>query len=187
MAPLLTRSEALGLMKNQVLKKSIVYHVLAVEAIMRELARYLGEDEEQWGLTGLLHDIDYERTEATPELHSLLAEDMLKGSVDGDVITAIKAHNFEHTGVKPQTKLQKALVAADAVSGLLIACALVMPSKKLADVRVESVGKKFKDKDFAKGAHRERILFCEQIGIPREKFFDIALRALRESASQIGL
>lgn len=135
----------------------------------------------------MLHDVDYERTEATPERHSLLAEDMLKESVSGDVIRVAKAHNFEHTAVKPETKMEKALIAADAVSGLLIACALVMPSKKLADVRVESVTKKFRDKDFARGANRERILFCEQIGIPREKFFDISLSGLKKSASQIGL
>jgi predicted hydrolase (HD superfamily) len=100
---------------------------------------------------------------------------MLKESVSGDVIRAVKAHNFEHTAVKPETKMEKALIVVDAVSGLLITCALVMHSKKLADVRVESVAKKFRDKDFARGANRERILFCEQIGIPREKFFDISL------------
>jgi putative nucleotidyltransferase with HDIG domain len=184
---MLTRGQALELVKNHVLKKNIVYHVIAVEAIMRELATYLAEDEEKWGLTGLLHDVDYERTEATPERHSLLAEDMLADSVSGDVIRAVKAHNFEHTAVKPETKMEKALIAADAVSGLLIACALVMPSKKLADVRVESVAKKFRDKDFARGADRERILFCEQIGISRDKFFDISLAGLKKSASQIGL
>jgi predicted hydrolase (HD superfamily) len=83
--------------------------------------------------------------------------------------------------------MEKALIAADAVSGLLIACALVQPSKKLADVKVETVTKKFKDKDFARGAHRDKMLFCEQIGIPKEKFFEIALNGLKESASQIGL
>jgi predicted hydrolase (HD superfamily) len=86
-----------------------------------------------------------------------------------------------------ENRMEKALTACDAISGLLVACALVMPSKKLADVRVESVAKKFKDKDFARGAERERILVCEEIGIPREKFFEVALSGLKVAASTIGL
>jgi putative nucleotidyltransferase with HDIG domain len=186
-ALLLTRVEAFELVKKNVSKRNVVCHMIAVEAIMRGLAKYLGENEDKWGLVGLLHDIDYEKTEATPERHSLLAEQMLKDFVNGDVIRAIRTHNFEHTCVKPGTKMEKALIAADAASGLLVACALVMPSKKLADVKVESVAKKFKDKDFARGADRERMLFCEQIEVSREKFFEIALKGLKESASQIGL
>ncbi len=184
---MMTHAQALELVKKNVAKNNVVYHMIAVEAIMIASAKQLGEDKERWGLIGLLHDIDYEKTETTPEQHSLLAENMLKDVVDADMIRAIKYHNFAYTGTKPETKMEKALIAADAVSGLLIACALVMPSKKLADVKVESVGKKFKDKDFARGADRERMLFCEQIGIPREKFFEVALNGLKESASQIGL
>lgn len=187
MAHLLTRTEALDLVKKNVSKRNIVYHVIAVEAIMRAIAKHLGEKEDEWGSVGLLHDIDYERTETTPKQHSLLAERMLEDFVTRDVIKAIKTHNFEHTGVKPETKMEKALIAADAASGLLVACALVMPSKKLADVKVESVARKFKDKDFARGADRERILFCEQIGVPKEKFLEIALNGLKETAAQIGL
>jgi predicted hydrolase (HD superfamily) len=87
----------------------------------------------------------------------------------------------------PETRMEKALIACDAISGLLVACALVMPSKKLADVKVESVAKKFKDKDFARGADRERIVVCEEIGVSRERFFEIALNGLRSTARQIGL
>jgi predicted hydrolase (HD superfamily) len=87
----------------------------------------------------------------------------------------------------PETRMEKALGACDAISGLLVACALVMPSKKLADVKIESVAKKFKDKDFARGAERDRILVCEEIGIPKEKFFEIALEELKTAANQIGL
>lgn len=184
---MLTRSEALGLIERSISKRNVIYHMIAVEAIMRSLAKNLGENEERWGLVGLLHDIDYEKTEATPERHALLAEDTLKGLVDSEVIRAIKSHNFEHTGCKPETRIEKALIAADAVSGLLIACALVMPSKKLADVKIESATRKFKDKDFARGANRERILYCEQIGLSKEKFFEIALTGLKEHAQEIGL
>ena len=83
--------------------------------------------------------------------------------------------------------MEKALIASDAVSGLIIACALVMPSKKLEEVKVKTVKKKFKQKDFARNVSRERILFCEQIGIPREKFFELALNALKGVSDELGL
>jgi putative nucleotidyltransferase with HDIG domain len=183
----LTRDEALSLVKKNVAKRNVIYHMLAVEAIMRIVARHFGEDEEQWGLVGILHDIDYEKTETTPEKHSLLAEEILKGIVPDELIKVIKTHNSKYTGVLPETRIEKALIASDAISGLLVACALVMPSKKLADVKVETVIKKFKDKDFARGAERERILVCEEIGIPREEFFEIALNGLKSVAAEIGL
>jgi len=184
---MLMREEAFNLVKKHISKRNILYHVLAVEAIMRSVAQHLGEDEEKWGLVGLLHDVDYEKTETTPEKHSLIAEELLKDTVPEDLIKAIKSHNFKHTGVKPENRMEKALIACDAVSGLLVACALVMPSKKLEDVKVETVAKKFKDKDFARGADRERILTCEEIGIPRDKFFEIALNGLKKIAAEIGL
>jgi putative nucleotidyltransferase with HDIG domain len=184
---MLTRAQAIELVNKNVQKKSVIYHMIAVEAVMRALAKNLEEDEEKWSLVGLLHDIDYEKTESTPEKHSLIAENILEGIVEADVVRAIKSHNFEHTGDKPETKMEKALIAADAVSGLLIACALIQPSKKIAGVKVETVTKKFKDKDFARGANRVKMLFCEQIGIPKEKFFEVALNGLKETASQICL
>lgn len=184
---MLTREEALELVKKNVTKKNVLYHMLSVEAIMRSLARHFGENEDRWGLVGLLHDIDYEKTETAPEKHSLLAESMLKGLADDEIVRAIKTHNFQHTKVMPETRMEKALIACDAISGLLVACALVMPSKKLADVKVETVAKKFKDKDFARGADRERIITCEQIDTSRERFFEIALGGLKESAPQVGL
>jgi putative nucleotidyltransferase with HDIG domain len=185
---MLTREEALNLVKKNVTKRNFVYHMLAVEAIMKSVAKHFGEDEYLWGLTGLLHDIDYGKTEGTPEKHALLAEEILKEYVLPDeLVRAIKAHNYQYTHIKPETRMEKALIASDAISGLLVACALVMPSKKLEDVNVETVIKKFKAKDFARGVDRERILVCEQIGISREKFFEIALNGLKEVSSEIGL
>jgi len=182
-----TRQEALDLVNKNVKKTNIVYHMLAVEAIMRSLARYFSEDEDKWGLIGLLHDIDYEKTETTPEKHSLLAEQILKGIVSDEIIKSIKTHNHKYTRVMPETQMEKALIASDAISGLLVACALVMPSKKLTEVKVETVAKKFKDRDFARGAERERILTCEEIGISKEKFLEIALSGLKSVAPKIGL
>jgi len=184
---MLTRDEALSLVKKNVSKRNVIYHMLAVEAIMRSVAKHFGEDAQKWGLVGLLHDVDYEKTEATPEKHSLLTEEILKGMIPDELIKAIKAHNFKHTGVIPETRVEKALIASDAISGLLVACALVMPSKKLAEVKADTVSRKFKDKDFARGAERERILVCEEIGIPKEAFFEIALSGLKTVAEEIGL
>ena len=158
---MLTREEAINLVKKNITKRNIVYHMIAVEAIMRSLAKHFGEDEGLWGLTGLLHDVDYERTEGTWEKHGILAAEILKGMISEEIHRAIKAHNFENTHVKPETRMEKALIACDAISGLLVACALVMPSKKLAEVRVKTVMKKFKDKDFARGADRENSLLRE--------------------------
>lgn len=182
-----TREEAIKLIKANLSRKNMVYHTLAVEAIMRSLARSLGEDEELWGLTGLLHDIDFEKTETTPEKHGLVAEAILRGICPEEVVRAIKAHNADHTKVTPKTKMEKALIASDAVSGLLVACALVMPSKKLRDVKPETVIKKFKDKDFARGADRGRILVCEEIGVPKERFFEITLNGLKGISSKLEL
>ncbi|MCS7096639.1 MAG: HDIG domain-containing protein [Candidatus Bathyarchaeota archaeon] len=184
---MLTREEALDLVRRNVSKRNILYHMFAVEAIMRSVASYFGENVDLWGLVGLLHDIDYEKTEVTPEKHSLLASEMLGDAVPAEVVQAIKAHNFKYTGVKPESRLEKSLIACDAISGLLVACALVMPSRKLKDVKAETVAKKFKDKDFARGADRERILLCEEIGISREKFFELALEGLKKIAHEIGL
>ena len=135
----------------------------------------------------MLHDVDYEKIGDAWERHGILAGEILKGKVSEEVIRAIKAHNFERTGVIPESRMEKALICCDAISGLLVACALVMPSKKLSEVRVKTVKKKFKDKDFARGADRERVLFCEKVGVPRERFFEITLEGLKEYAEKIGL
>ncbi len=184
---MISREEAFSLLKENLKNQNLVKHCLAVEAIMRELAEYLGEDKEKWRLLGLIHDIDYEKTKDNPKIHGILAAEILKDKVDEDILKAIKSHNFENTGIKPETKMEKALIASDSISGLIVACALVMPSKKLEEVRIETIKKKFKQKDFARNCRRERILFCEQIGIPREKFFEIALNALKKISEELGL
>ncbi|MCS7123108.1 MAG: HDIG domain-containing protein [Candidatus Aenigmarchaeota archaeon] len=184
---MLKREEALTLVKENIKKENLFKHVLAVEAIMKGLSKYFNEDVELWGLVGLLHDIDFEKTMDRPQLHGLLAEEILKGKVSEEVIRAIKSHNFENTGVMPESKMENALVASDTVSGLIVACALVMPSKKLEEVNIESIEKKFKQKDFARACKRERILFCEKIGLSKEKFFEIALNSLKEISRELGL
>ena len=182
----ISREEAENLVRKHIKKRNWFLHVLAVEAIMRDLARRLGENEEVWGLTGLLHDIDFEHTINTPERHGLEAEKILKGLVPEEVIQSIKAHN-SLTQIPPSTMMDKALIASDAVSGLIIASALVMPSKKLKEVRLETLVRKFKDKSFARGADRQRIMVCEELGLSREEFLELALESLKKISDRLGL
>jgi uncharacterized protein len=181
------RNFALELVKSHSKKRYMFCHMLEVEAIMKALAEAFGEDEKSWGMAGLIHDIDFEETEHAPQDHGKKAEGILKDLVSSDVMDAVKAHNFEYTMVLPESKLAKSLVAADAIAGLLVACALVMPSKKLSEVKVETVEKKFKDKDFARGVDRNRILYCERIGVEKTEFIRIALKGLRKIGNEIGL
>ena len=167
---------------NENLKK----HMMAVSAIMQGLARKFGEDEEIWMLTGLLHDIDYERVGGDMERHGLVSAEMLEGRLLEECLHAIKAHN-ESVGVKAEGLLDKSLIAADAVSGLIVAAALVMPNKRLSEVRVSTLKKKFKDKSFARNVDRNRIRVCEEIGLDFEEFLGIALESLRGVSAQLGL
>jgi len=183
----MNRDEAITLVQSNVKSRNIFRHMLAVEAIMRALAERLGEDGDLWGLTGLIHDIDYERTAGNFKEHGVLAQKILKDKAPKEALRAILAHNYENTGVKPETKLDRALIAADAISGLIVACALVMPSKSVMDVKLRTVERKFKDKDFARGADRKRIILCEDLGIPRKEFFEIALKAIQKVSGDLGL
>ncbi|MCD6402835.1 MAG: HDIG domain-containing protein [Candidatus Aenigmarchaeota archaeon] len=183
----MNREEALELVKQNIKNQNLFKHVLAVEAIMKELAKRFGEDEELWGLVGLLHDLDYEKTMDEPMKHGLLTAEMLKGKVPEEVLNAIRSHNHEYTGFKPQTRMDKALIAADAISGLIVACALVMPDKKLSSVKVKTVKKKFKQKDFARRVNRENIRMCEEIGLSLEEFFELALKALQRISDELDL
>jgi len=185
------REEALLLAKENLKKEYMMKHVLAVEAIMRTIAEHLNEDKEKWGLVGILHDVDYERLDFSKpdgaKQHGIMSAEMLEGKVDDEVLQSIKSHNFENTGVEPKTKMDYGLIAADAISGLIVSCALVMPSKKLAEVKPESVVRRYKEKDFARNCSRERIYFCEKLGIDRVKFAEIALKALQNISDSLGL
>lgn len=182
----MNRDMALTLLKENLKKEHMLKHCLAVEAIMRGLAASLRKDQEEWGLVGLVHDIDFERIRDTKE-HGIIAEEILKGEVGEDVIRAVKSHNFENTGIQPQTRMENALIAADAISGLVVACALVMPSKKLSEVSLDTLKEKFKAKDFARNCSREKILYCQKIDLEKEKFFEIALKALKGISDELGL
>lgn len=183
---LLSRDEALKLVNENISNDKLIKHMISVEAIMKELAKKLGEDEELWGLIGLLHDIDYEKTMNKFNKHGLLSAEMLKGKLPSEALDAIRAHN-EMTGFKCGNRASKALVACDQLSGLIVATALVMPSKRLSEVRVKSLVKKFKQKDFARNVRRDKILTCEELGLNLREFMETGLKALQNISDELGL
>ena len=188
---MIDRTKALQIVRAHVKRENLVKHILAVEAIMRGMAVEMNEDVELWGTVGLLHDVDFDETFNDPARHGLRGVEILQSEVSGEVpeevLKAIKAHNPEHTGVHPETKMEYALLAADAVSGLIIAMALIIPSKKLADVKPENVPRRYKEKDFARNCNRANMMLAEKAGLATERFFDIALKSLQCISNDLGL
>ena len=178
------RKEALSLLSGKIKNKNLFKHMLAVEAIMRELADYFNEDKEKWGLCGLLHDFDYEETLYDFSSHGLVTEKELKDKLSEDVLAGIRAH----TGlVERKTLMEKAIYCADPASGFIVAAALVLPDKKIANVKVENLLNRFKEKHFAKGASRPQMEACSDLGLSLEKFFEISLKAMKDIAEELGL
>lgn len=164
----------------------MIKHMLATEAIMRALARKLGEDEEEWGITGLIHDIDVELVEGDMSTHGKLGSDLARElGANGTMAHAILCHNEAH-GVRPETKLDKALFCADPLSGLITAAALVRPDK-LGGLTSKSVMKRFREKSFAAGVNREQVAECQQIGLELEDFMALGIEAMQGIASDLGL
>jgi len=184
---MINREEAFALLQKYLKDDKLTKHSLAVEAILTEMAKKLDMDKELWGLTGLLHDLDYEYTQKEPEKHANVSAQILEGLLPRDAVNAIKAHNYMHTDYIPTTTLDKALIAADAVSGLIIATVLVMPSKKLSEVELKTLMNKFKDNSFAKGCSRNRIELCIDTGINREMFLELSLNALKGISNELNL
>jgi len=183
----MTREEALDSIKANVQNENSIKHMLATEAIMRSLAKRLGEDEEEWGLTGLLHDIDMELTEGDMSKHGKLGADLAKElGANEAMVHAILCHNEAHD-VPRETKLDKALFCVDPLTGLIVASALVRPDKKLAGLEAKSVRKKFKAKAFAAGANRDQISLCHEIGFELDEFIELGLAAMKEIAADLGL
>jgi len=175
------------MIEEEIDTENLKNHMLAVGKIMKRLARKLDKDEVKWEILGLIHDVDYEKTKNEPERHATKSAEMVEDKVPKDILRAIKSHNHEHTNVEPKNEMEHALIAADAVSGLVVATALVMPNSKLEEARPESVKKKFDDSSFAKNIERDRILFCEKIGIDKDDFLELALRALQDIDEDLGL
>ncbi len=190
--PLPSRADALTLMESWTASESLRKHMLAVEAVMRAYARHFGEDEERWGLTGLIHDFDYERF--PNDAHAADAEHPAEGvrhlrglGYPEDVLQAILGH-ADYCGVARQTRMAKALFAVDELTGLITAAALVRPSRSVLDLEVSSVKKKMKDKAFARGVSREDVLNgAAELGVELEAHIAFVIDAMRASAPTLGL
>ncbi len=183
----MTREEAYELLTGYLTTKNLINHSLAVEAVMRRLARHFGEDEELWGLAGLLHDIDYDRTKDDPEKHSLIGAEILQEKgLPEELVYAVKVHNEIH-GLPRKSLLDKALYATDPLTGLIVAGALIKPEKKLEAVKVKSLMKRFNEKAFARGANREQIASCSELGLTLEEFLTMGLEAMQGVAGEMGL
>jgi len=185
---MLSKEEALDILKANITNENLRKHHYAVAAAMRGLAGKFGGDPDKWEVVGLLHDADYEETRDDPERHALvIAEQLEERGVSPEIVRAIKAHNYERLDVTPETKMEWSLVTCDDLTGLIVAVALVHPTK-LAGVSVESVMKKFDSKSFASGADRERIMLCEEkLGVDLEAFVEIVLNAMKERSDRLGL
>lgn len=182
------REKILNLLKENIKNQNLIKHSLAVEAGMRELAKYFNEDIEKWGTCGLLHDIDYEKTKDNPNLHSKLGAEMLRNlGFDEEICEAVLTHNEAH-GILPKTKMAKALFCLDPLTGLIVAATLVLPSKKISDLKVENVLNRMKEKSFARGANREIIKKCQDyLNLNLEKFIEITLLAMENISNELGL
>ncbi len=184
---MISREEAISLLEKNVTAENMLKHSYASEAVLRAMAQRLGKNEEEWGLAGLLHDIDVEITNADPYTHGPYAEKMLKGKVTDEMIDAIVMHNEVATGMERSTEFQYALAAGETITGLITATTLVYPDKKLASVKPKSVTKRMKQKAFAASVKRENILECEKIGIPLPEFAELSINAMREISDKLGL
>jgi len=181
------RDAALALVRERVPNANLVNHCVAAEIIMEAIARHFGlsdEDVAKWGLAGLLHDLDYADTAEDPARHARIAADELSGVVDAEVVHAILAHAGH---VPCETRMDRALYAADPLTGFIVAAALVRPDKSLAGVELRSLKKRWNERAFARGACRDQMDTCESLGIERDEFLGIALHAMRERAHEIGL
>jgi putative nucleotidyltransferase with HDIG domain len=180
------RAEFLNSIKANIQDKNTIKHMLATEAVMEALAKKLGENEEEWGLTGLIHDIDLELVGGDLNTHSKLGADIARElGASEEMAHAILSHNEIH-GVPRETKLDKALFCVDPLTGLIIAAALVRPDK-LNGMNARSVMKHFRQPKFAAGASREQIASCSELGLELEEFITLGIKAMQDIASELEL
>jgi putative nucleotidyltransferase with HDIG domain len=185
----MNRDEALRLLHENLKDENLLKHCYATEAVMRRLAREKGEDEELWGLAGLLHDIDLELTDNDMSVHGEVAARLLtENGAPQEMIDAVRMHNADGLGLGDrETVLQHSLAAAETLTGLIVAAALVRPDKELAGVKVSSLRKRMKEKAFARGARREVIMECEAAGFDLDDFLGLALEAMQGISERLGL
>ncbi|MGA2611981.1 MAG: HDIG domain-containing metalloprotein [Spirochaetia bacterium] len=182
-----TRTEAFALVREYITSENLVAHVLAVEGVMRYMARKLGEDEEKWGVIGLAHDIDYEKY---PELHCRKSPEILRqAGWPEDYIRAIVSHGWGICSeVEPVERMEKVLYAIDELTGLIVATALMRPSRSVMDMEARSVLKKWKNERFAAGVKRPVIeKGAAMLGVGLEELIADTIMGMRDVAKEIGL
>jgi putative nucleotidyltransferase with HDIG domain len=181
------RTEALQIVRDYVKIENLVRHMLAVEAAMRFYAVKYGEDPDTWGITGILHDFDWE-IHPTLEQHPMAGAPILRErGVPEEIVRAVLSH-ADHTGIPRTTHMEKALYACDEITGLITAVALVRPSHSLSDLEASSVKKKWKDRAFAAGANREEIAHsAQEFGIELWEHVSNVILAMRTIAPELGL
>jgi len=185
-----TRDYSWQLVTEYTQSDSLRRHMLAVECAMRAYATRFSEDPELWGVVGLLHDFDYERyPDISAEGHPTVGARILRErQVDETIVQGILSHAPEVTGRRPETKMEKALYAVDELTGFIVAVTLVRPSKKLADVELKSVKKKWKDKAFAAPVDRDEIAHAaDELGVPLDDHIQLVLNTMKENAEVLGL
>lgn len=179
------REEALELVRKHLKNKNLVKHCLAVEACMKAVASRLNQDEQKWGLAGIVHDLDYEITEKSPELHTTETVKILKEkSIDPEIIQAVQAHAGQ---VPCQSEMDWAIFSIDPLTGLIIAATLMHPDKKLKSVDLGFLQRRYKEKSFARGARREDIEQCRNVGLEMDEFLSICLEAMQGIDKDLGL
>ncbi len=183
----MTREEALALLKKHLKTENLLKHTYAVEAVMRGLAEHLGEDADRWALAGLMHDIDYDETGDDPSLHSIRGADMLaEAGFDDEIVEAVRAHNDFH-GLPRESRMAQALYAVDPLTGLIVAATLVHPDRSLSALDVDFLMNRYAEKSFARGARREAIASCEELGMELEEFAGVALQSMQQIREDLGL
>jgi hypothetical protein len=182
----MSREEALKLLKKYVKQENLIKHCIATAAVMKEIAKYLGEDEKKWEVIGILHDIDYEIVGEDMSKHGLKGAEILsEEGVDEGIVEVVRRHNHTIFGDYDRA-VEVALQSADSVSGLIIAAALVKKGK-LSEVTPKTVKKKFKDKSFAAGCDRNRIREIEKLNIELTKLYELGIRGLLDVKEELGL
>ena len=178
---MIERDLALKMLEDNGVTPSLMQHALASEAVMRALAEHFGEDREVWGLTGLLHDLDFPDTMNAPERHGLAGSALLAGKLPESALQAIRAHNGEMNGCQPETRFDFALRCGESVTGLISAAALLRPGG-YEGMEPKSLKKKMKDKAFAHNVSRENIRQCENAGLELDDFLRLAIKAMSQLA-----
>lgn len=183
---MLSREKALSVLAENGVTDHLLQHSLASEAVLRALARRLGGDEEVWGMAGLLHDVDWPKTQDTPARHGLDGADLLKDDLPEEALAAIRAHNGDLNGTPVTTVFDVALRCGETVTGLVTAAALVRPTG-IDGMEVKSLKKKMKDKAFAAAVNRDVIRSCTDMGLELDEFLGLAVAAMAAEADALGL